>query len=206
MTKVTSQMVADLRNRTGAAIMDCKTALSEANGELEQAIEILRKKGATNSSKRAGRATHEGAITSYLHGGGRIGVLIEVNCETDFVARTADFSDLSRNLAMQIAAASPLYIQREDVPAAVVAKETEILTHQAKDSGKPEDIIPKIIEGKLDKFFEETCLLEQPYIKDSDKRIRDLIQEASGKFGENVSVHRFARFAVGNGGNWAETS
>ncbi len=195
--KITAQMVKKLRDMTGAGMMDCKKALQEADGDFDKAIEILRKKGAAKAAKKAGRATGEGIITSYVHFNGRIGVLLELNCETDFVARTDEFKELAYNLAKQVAAMSPRWVSREDVPQEVIEKEKEIYREQLKNSGKPENVVEKIIEGKLEKFFQENCLLEQDYIFDDKKKVKDIITEAIGKIGENIRVSRFVRLEVG---------
>ena len=191
------EMVRKLRDMTGAGVMDCKKALEEAGGDFEKAIEILRKKGAAKAAKKAGRATKEGIITSYVHFNGRIGVLLELNCETDFVARTDEFKELAYNLAKQVAAVNPRWVSREDVPQEVIEKEKEIYREQLKDSGKPENVVEKIIEGKLEKFYEENCLLEQDYIFDDKKKVKDVITEAIAKIGENIQVGRFVRMEVG---------
>ncbi|MDN5326957.1 MAG: elongation factor Ts [Moorella sp. (in: firmicutes)] len=188
-----------LRERTGAGMMDCKKALAEANGDMEKAIEYLRKKGLATAAKRAGKVASEGLVQAYIHGGGRIGVLIEVNCETDFVAKTEDFRDLVHNLAMQVAASRPEYVAREDVPEEVLAKEKEILRAQALNEGKPEQVVEKIVNGRLEKFYQENCLLEQPFIKDMDRTVQDLINEKIAKLGEKIVVRRFVRYAVGEG-------
>ncbi len=190
-------MVKKLRDMTGAGMMDCKKALEEAEGDFEKAIEILRKRGAAKAAKKAGRATREGIITSYVHFNGRIGVLLELNCETDFVARTDEFKELAYNLAKQVAAMNPKWVSREDVPQEVIEKEKEIYREQLKDSGKPDHVIEKIIEGKLEKFFEENCLLEQEYIFEEGKKVKEVIQEAIAKIGENIRVSRFVRMEVG---------
>ncbi len=195
--KITAQMVKKLRDMTGAGMMDCKKALQEADGDFDKAIEILRKRGAAKAAKKAGRATGEGIITSYVHFNGRIGVLLELNCETDFVARTDEFKELAYNLAKQVAAMSPRWVSREDVPQEVIEKEKEIYREQLKNSGKPENVVEKIIEGKLEKFFQENCLLEQDYIFDDKKKVKDIITEAIGKIGENIRVSRFVRLEVG---------
>ena len=197
VVKITAEMVKKLRDMTGAGMMDCKKALEEADGDFEKAVEILRKKGAAKAAKKAGRATREGIITSYIHFNGRIGVLLELNCETDFVARTDEFKELAYNLAKQVAAMNPKWVSREDVPQEVIEKEKEIYREQLKDSGKPEHVIEKIIEGKLEKFFEENCLLEQEYIFEEGKKVKDIINEAIGKIGENIRVSRFVRMEVG---------
>ncbi len=195
--KVTMEMVRKLRDMTGAGVMDCKKALEEAEGDFDKAVEILRKKGAAKAAKKAGRATTEGIITSYVHFNGKIGVLLELNCETDFVARTDEFKELAYNLAKQVAAMSPRWVSRENVPEEVIEKEKEIYREQLKDSGKPENVIEKIIEGKLNKFFEEYCLLEQDYIFEEGKKVQDIVTEAIAKIGENIKVSRFVRMEVG---------
>ncbi len=195
--QITSTMVKELRDKTGAGIMDCKEALVVSEGSMEKAIEYLRKKGLQAAAKRSTRSTREGIIGSYIHAGGRLGVLVEVNCETDFVARTEDFQTLVRDIAMQIAASNPQYISREEVPEAVIAKERQILEEQAKMAGRPPQAIPKIVAGRLEKFFQEVCLLEQPFIKDPKMTVSDLIKSVIAKVGENITVSRFARFQVG---------
>ena len=177
--------------------MECKKALAEAGGDLERAVDVLRKSGAANAERRSGRSANEGRVESYIHPGNRVGVLIEVNCETDFVARTDEFGELVRNLAMQVAAAGAEFVRREDVPAERVAREREILAAQIEGSGKPAAILEKIIEGKLGKFFAEVCLLEQAYIRDDKRSIADIVQEAAARTGENIVVRRFSRFRLG---------
>jgi elongation factor Ts len=178
-------------------LMDCKAALQECDGDFEKAMKYLREKGLASAAKKADRSATDGTVASYIHAGSKLGVLIEVSSETDFVAKTTDFQELAKNLAMHVAAAAPAYVKREDVPAQVVEQEREIYKNQMADSKKPAEIMDKIITGKLDKFFQETCLLEQAYIKDPDKKISDLIADAVAKVGENIQVKRFARFAVG---------
>jgi elongation factor Ts len=197
-----AQLVKELRDRTGAGVMDCKEALQEAGGSLEAAIEYLRKKGLAQAAKRAHREAKEGVVAAYIHPGAKLGVLVEVNCETDFVARTDAFQELVKDLAMQIAAANPAYITREDVPSAVVEREREVYRAQLADQKKPPQIIDKIVEGKLEKFFSEQSLLEQPFIKDASgkTRVRDLVDGVNAKTGERVVVKRFARFQVGEAG------
>jgi elongation factor Ts len=177
--------------------MDCKKALEETDGDLEKAIDHLREKGLAKAAKKSGRATKEGMVGSYIHGGGRIGVLVEVNCETDFVARTPEFQNLVKDTAMQIAAANPLYIDRETVPAEVVEKERQILRTQAIESGKPEKVIDRIVEGRIGKFFSEVCLLNQPFIRDPDMTVQEVINSVISKIGENISVRRFVRYQLG---------
>jgi len=197
MAEITTQMIKELREKTGAGIVDCKKALVEAGGDMEKAVEILRKKGAAKAAKKAERATAEGAVFSYIHGGGKVGVLVELNCETDFVARNETFKELGHEIAMQIAAMAPEYVSKEEVPAEVIEKEKEVLREQALAEGKPEHIVEKIVEGRLAKFYSEKCLLEQPWIKDDSKTIKDLITDYITKLGENIKVRRFARFEVG---------
>jgi len=195
--EITTEQVRELRTKTGAGIVACKEALVEAKGELELAAEILRKKGIADAGKRSGRVAGEGVVAAYIHPGSKVGVLIEVNCETDFVARTDEFKALVNDLSLQVAAASPIAVRREEVPEGLIAKEKEILLEQAKAGGKPEKVIEKIVEGRMKKFYEEVCLLEQPFIKDQKKKVEDLIKETAGKLGENIVVRRFSRFAVG---------
>jgi elongation factor Ts len=195
--QITPAMVKELREKTGAGIMDCKEALTATSGSLEEAVDFLRKKGLQAATKRSSRSTGQGAVGSYIHGGGRIGVLVEVNCETDFVARTDDFQELVRDLAMQVAASNPLYVSREHVPIEVVAKERSILEEQAKASGRPAQVIAKMVEGRLEKYFEDVCLLEQPFIKDQVISVSDVIKSKIAKIGENITVSRFARFQLG---------
>ncbi|MCD6363899.1 MAG: translation elongation factor Ts [Synergistetes bacterium] len=194
---VSIEQVKELRARTGAGIIDCKKALEEANGDIEKAIEILRKKGIAKAVKKMGRKAAEGVVASYIHSDKKLGVLVEVNCETDFVARTKEFQELAHEIAMQIAASSPLYVSSEDVPAEVVEKEKAIYKEQVIAEGKPEHIAERIVEGKIRKFFEEVCLLEQPYIRDQNVKIKDLIAEKISLLGENIVVRRFVRFRVG---------
>lgn len=195
--EISAQMVKELRERTGAGMMDCKNALMEAEGDFEKAIEILRKKGLAKAAKKAGRATNEGLIISYVHHNGKIGVLVELNCETDFVARTDEFKALGNKIAMHIAAMSPRWVTREEVPADVIEKEKEIYREQLKDSGKPVQVIEKIIEGKLESFYQENCLLEQKYALDQTVTIKEMIQQAIAKIGENIQVSRFVRLQIG---------
>lgn len=195
--EISAQAVKELRERTGAGIMECKEALKEANGDVDKAIEILRKKGQLKAEKKATREAKEGLIGAYIHAGGKIGVLVEVNCETDFVARTDEFQQLVKDVAMQIAAMNPEYVSIDDVPPDVIEKEKEIYREEAKRSGKPDHVVEKIVEGKLTKFFEEKCLLEQAFIKDESKKVKDIISETVAKLGENIKVARFVRFQVG---------
>jgi elongation factor Ts len=192
-------MVKELREKTGAGMMDCKKALAESGGDFSKAEEYLRKKGLSAAAKKAGRVASEGAVASYIHMGGKIGVLVEVNCETDFVARTEGFQALLKEIAMQIAAAAPQYVRREEVPAEVTAKEMEIARAQAREQKKPDAIVDKIAQGKVDKFYKEFCLLEQPYVRDDKKTVQDVVNDAVAKIGENIQVRRFARFVLGEG-------
>ena len=197
--EVSSSMVKDLREKTGAGMMDCKRALSETGGNFEKAVDYLRQKGLATAAKRAGRIAAEGRVGSYVHAGGKIGVIVEVNCETDFVAKTDDFQSFAKDVAMHIAASNPLYIQRENVPPEVLEREREIYRAQAREAGKPEKIMEKIVEGKLEKFYSEVCLLEQPFIKDPDLTVQDLLNGLIGKLGEKVEIRRFSRIQVGEG-------
>jgi len=197
--EISSQLIKELRQRTGAGVMDCKAALNESRGEMEGAIEYLRRKGLATAAKKAGRIATDGLVSSYIHAGGKIGVLVEVNCETDFVARTEDFQAFVKNIAMHVAAANPQYIRREDIPPEVLERERRIYRTQALDFGKPEKVIDKIIEGKLERFYSEVCLLEQTYVKDSDQTVKDVLDALIGKIGENIAVRRFARFQLGEG-------
>jgi elongation factor Ts len=190
-------MVKELREKTNAGIMDCKAALQETQGDMQKAVDYLRQKGLAVAQKRAGRSASEGMVHSYIHAGGKIGVMVEVNCETDFTAKSEPFVDFVRNLAMHIAATSPLAIEREDLASEIVAREQEIYRVQALDSGKPEKIVEKIVDGKLKKFYQEVCLLEQAYVRDTDITIEDLLNELRGKTGENVLVRRFIRYQLG---------
>ena len=197
MAEITAATVKKLRDLTGAGMMECKAALTEANGNIEEATTILRKRGLAQATKKAGRSTNEGLIGSYIHMGGKIGVLVEINCESDFVARTEDFQGLAREIAMHIAAASPQYVRREEVPADVLEREKEIYRAQMKDQNKPAQVIEKIVEGKLNSFYEQVCLLDQPSIRDPKTTVGQLIQAAIAKLGENIGVSRFVRFEVG---------
>jgi elongation factor Ts len=192
-------MVKELRERTGAGMMDCKKALVATDGDIEKAIDELRTKGLASAAKKAGRIASEGLVTSYIHAGGRIGVLVEVNCETDFVGKTAEFKQLAYDIAMQIAASSPDYISREDVAESVITHERDVLKAQALEEGKPEKVIEKMVEGRLEKFYKERCLLEQQFIKDPDKTVQQLIHEHVAKIGENINVRRFVRYELGQG-------
>ncbi len=197
--EISIDLVKDLRQRTGAGVIDCKTALKEARGDINLAIDYLRRKGLATAAKKAGRIATDGLVASYIHSGGKMGVLVEVNCETDFVARTEEFQSFVKNIAMQIAAANPQYIKRDDIPPEVIEKEKEIYRIQALESGKPEKVIDKIVEGKLERFFSEVCLLEQTYIKDQDLSVKDVLDSVVAKLGENITIRRFARFQLGEG-------
>jgi len=196
---ISAQDVKALRDRTGAGMMDCKKALQETNGDMEAAIDYLRAKGAAKAAKRATKAANEGTIGSYLHFGGKVGVMVELNCETDFVAKNEEFVQLAKDIAMHVAAANPLAVRPEDIPEEVVARERQVFLEQVKNEGKPEHIAGKIVEGKLRKFFEESSLLKQPFVKDPDRTIEQLVTDASAKTGEKIEVARFARFQVGGG-------
>jgi len=196
---ISAAEIKQLRERTNAPMMDCKKALTETDGDMDKAVEFLRKKGLASAKKRAGRVAAEGAVGSYIHGEGRIGVMVEVNCETDFVARTEGFQSLVHEIAMQIAASSPLYVRPEEVPQAEIDKEKEIRTAQLKDQGKPDKIIPKILEGQIKKWYTDICLMEQTYNRDRDKTITDLVNDLSAQTGEKISVRRFARYELGEG-------
>lgn len=195
--EISAALVKELREKTGVGMMDCKKALAETGGQIEQAIDYLRKKGIATAQKRGGRATTEGQVQSYIHAGGKIGVLVEVNSETDFTGKTPDFTEFVKNIAMQIAATNPLSVDRAGLPPAVVEREKEIYFTQAKESGKPEKIHEKIVEGKLKKFYSEVCLLEQPFVKNPDITVQDLVNEMMAKTGENIVVRRFSRFQLG---------
>jgi elongation factor Ts len=197
MAEITAQMVKELRAATGSGIMDCKKVLAEADGNMDKAIELLRKKGLAKAAKRAGRSTSEGMIYSYIHTGAKLGVLLEVNCESDFVAKTEDFENFAKDIAMHIAAANPAGLVPEDVDQSVIEKEREIYRAQMLEEGKPENIIDKIVDGKVEKFYKEVCLLSQQYIKDPQKTVEDVLKETIGKIGENIQIKRFARFQIG---------
>lgn len=196
---ISATMVRDLREKTGAGMMDCKKALAESGGNFEKAVDYLRQKGLATAAKRAGRVASEGRIGSYIHAGGKIGVMVEVNCETDFVAKTDDFQNFAKDLSMQIAASTPLFVRREEVPPEALEKEREIYRIQAREAGKPEKVIDKIVDGKLEKYYGEVCLLEQVFVKDTDIKIQDLLNGLIGKLGEKIEIRRFARFQVGEG-------
>lgn len=194
---ITAQQVKELRDKTGAGMMECKKALEESSGDLQSAVKVLRERGLAAASKRAGRATREGIVGQYIHAGGKLGVLVEVNCETDFVARTPEFQEFVKDVAMQIAAANPLYLQREDVPVETLEAEKAIFRKQALDEGKPEHIADKIVEGRLNKYYSEVCLYEQPFIKDSDVSVEDLLKSKIATIKENITIRRFSRYEVG---------
>lgn len=196
---ITAQMVKELRERTGAGMMDCKKALEAVEGDMEKAIDELRTKGLAKAAKKAGRVASEGTVISYIHGAGRIGVLVEVNCETDFVAKTNEFKQLAYDIAMQIAASNPEFVAREDVPESVIEHEKSVLRAQALEEGKPEKVVDKMVEGRIEKFFKESCLLEQPFIKDPDKTVQELVHEMVARIGENINIRRFVRYEVGEG-------
>ena len=194
---ITSQMVKELRDKTNAGMMDCKKALTETEGDMEKAVDLLRQKGLAVAQKRAERATSEGVVESYIHAGGKLGVMVEVGCETDFVAKTDDFKAFAKDIAMHVAASNPVAVSREEVPAEMVEREKEIYKAQALDSGKPENIVDKIVTGKIDKYIAEVCLLEQKFVKNPDLSVQDLLNELIAKMGENISIKRFARFQIG---------
>jgi elongation factor Ts len=197
--EVNATVVKELRERTGAGIMDCKKALAETGGNLERAVDYLRQKGVAAAAKKADRVATDGAVGAYVHAGGKIGVLVELNCQTDFVARTTEFQALLKDMAMQIAAANPRHVRPEDVPADEIDREREIYRRQALESGKPEKVVDKIVEGKLERFYSEVCLLEQPFIKNPDQKVADVINEAIARLGEKIQVRRFARYHLGEG-------
>ena len=197
--EVTSALVKELRERTGAGMMDCKKALLESNGDMEKAIEFLREKGLAAAAKKAGRIAAEGMVDSYIHMGGKIGVLVEINCETDFVAKTDQFKAFCHDVAMHIAAANPLYVNKEEVPMEALNKEKEILRAQALNEGKPEKIVDRMVEGRIEKYYKEVCLMEQPFVKDPDKTIKDLVSDVTVSIGEKISIRRFTRYERGEG-------
>jgi len=197
MAEITAAMVKELREKSGVGMMDCKNALTESNGDFEKALDLLRKKGIAKAAKRADREAKEGTIYAYIHPGSKLGVLVEVNCETDFVANTDDFQGFAKNIAMHIAAASPIAVKREELDQQIVDKEMEIFKEQAKTSGKPDNIIEKIAQGRLDKYYSEVCLMEQAYVKDMDITIQQLLTDTIAKVGENITIKRFARFRIG---------
>lgn len=203
--EVSASTVKELREKTGAGFMDCKKALAETDGDLEKAVDYLRQKGIAAAAKKASRVAADGAVGAYVHPGGKIGVLLEINCETDFVARNADFQALLKDVAMQIAAANPRFVRREEVSPAEFDREREIYRQQALDSGKPEKIVDKIVEGKMERFYSEVCLLEQSFIKDPDRKVSDIINDAIARLGENIQVRRFARYHLGEGVSTGES-
>jgi elongation factor Ts len=194
---ITAEQVKELREKTGVGIMDCKTALKECDGDLEKAVDYLRKKGIATAKKRGGRATSEGQVASYIHAGGKIGVLVEINCETDFSGKTDDFTEFAKNIAMHIAATNPISVDREGIPEDMLNRERDIYGTQARESGKPENIIEKIVDGKMNKFYSESCLLEQAYVKNPDITVQDLLNEMIAKTGENILIRRFTRYQLG---------
>ena len=196
---ITAAMVKELRERTGAGMMDCKKALGEVDGDMDKAVDFLREKGLAAAAKKAGRIAAEGLVEAYIHGAGRIGVMVEVNCETDFVAKTDDFHGLAKDIAMQIAAANPMYVRREEVPEEILEHEKEILRAQALNEGKPAAIVEKMITGRIEKYYKENCLLEQDFIKDTDKTVTQMVTEKIAKIGENINVRRFTRYQLGEG-------
>jgi elongation factor Ts len=203
--EVSASVVKELREKTGAGFMDCKKALAETAGDLERAVDYLRQKGIAAAAKKATRVAADGAVGAYVHPGGKIGVLLEINCETDFVARNAEFQALLKDVAMQIAAANPRFVRRDEVSSVEFDREKEIYRQQALDSGKPEKIVDKIIEGKMERFYSEVCLLEQPFIKDPDRKVSDIINDAIARLGENIQVRRFARYHLGEGASTGES-
>jgi len=196
---INASMIKDLRERTGAGMSDCKKALTEVGGDMDKAIDYLRAKGLAKAAKKAGREATEGAVVSYIHGGGRIGVLVEVNCETDFVARNDDFQGFTREIALQIAAMSPQFVRKDEIPADVIARERDVLLAKAKESGKPEPVMQKMVDGQISKWTKEVCLLDQAWVKDADKTIDQLQQELIARIGENIKIRRFVRFELGEG-------
>jgi len=197
--EISIELVKDLRQRTGAGVIDCKTALQETKGNVDEAIDYLRRKGLATAAKKAGRIATDGLVSSYIHAGGKMGVLVEINCETDFVAKTEDFQAFVKNIAMHIAATNPQYIRREEVPTEVLENEKEIYRTQALESGKPAKVIDKIVEGKMERFYSEACLLEQTYFKDGDLTVKEVLDAMIAKVGENIAIRRFARFQLGEG-------
>jgi elongation factor Ts len=196
---ITADQVKTLREKTGAGIVDCKTALSQSSGDMDKAVDYLRKKGLASAEKKAGRVTAEGTVASYIHAGGKIGVLVEINCETDFVAKTDEFQALVRDVAMHVAAASPQFVRREEVTKDVLDKEREIFRAQAKELKKPDNVIEKIVDGKIEKYYADICLMEQPFVRDPDKSVQEMIKGAVAKLGENITIRRFARYQLGEG-------
>ncbi len=202
---ITAEMVKKLREKTGAGMMDCKNALVETDGDTEKAVALLREKGLAKAAKRAGRTASQGVVDAYIHLGGKVGVMVEVNCETDFVARNAEFKTFVRDLCLQVAATNPAYLSREDVPADEIEKEKEVLKNQALHEGKPEKIVEKIVTGKMEKYYEENCLLEQPFVKDPDQKVTDLLSNLIAKIGENIVIRRYVRYEMGEGLEQPET-
>ena len=198
MTTIPAAQVKELREKTGAGMMDCKKALTECDGDFDKAVKYLREKGIADASKRSGRSTKEGVVYSYIHPGNKIGVLVEVNCETDFVGRNESFHVFAKDVAMHIAASSPAYVSRDQVPASILAEEREVLMNQARESGKPENVLQKIVDGRIDKFYAQICLLEQPFIKDMNMTVGDYLKEMIGKVGENIQIRRFVRYQLGS--------
>src|SRR4051812_44543438 len=199
MADISANLVKDLREKTGAGMMDCKKALVETAGDFDKAVDYLRKRGIASAAKKAGRMTKEGAVSSYIHGEGKVGVLVEINCETDFVARTEQFRQFTKDISMHIAAASPQWVRSDEIPADVIAKEKEIAVAQMQASGKPAAVLEKIAEGKVKKFYEDTCLMNQAFVKDPNKNIEQLLKETIAALGENITIRRFARFVLGEG-------
>lgn len=197
--EITAAAVKELREKTGAGMMDCKKALGETGGDLDKAVDYLRQKGLASAAKKAGRMAADGAVAAYVHPGGKIGVLVEINCETDFVARTAEFQSLLKDIAMQVAAANPRYVRREDVPAGELEREKSIYRQQALETRKPANVIDKIVDGKMERYYSEICLMEQSFIKDPDKKVSDVMNDAVARLGENIQVRRFARYHLGEG-------
>ena len=197
--EVTASAVRELREKTGAGMMDCKKALAETAGDVQKAVDYLRQKGLASAAKKADRVAADGAVAAYVHPGGKLGALVEINCETDFVARTPEFQALLKDIAMQVAAASPRYVRREEIPAAELDREKAIYRQQALESGKPETIVDKIVEGKMERFYSEVCLLEQSFIKDQDKKVSDVVNDSIARLGENIQIRRFARYHLGEG-------
>ena len=195
--EVTASAVRELREKTGAGMMDCKKALAETAGDVQKAVDYLRQKGLASAAKKADRVAADGAVAAYVHPGGKLGALVEINCETDFVARTAEFQTLLKDMAMQVAAANPRYVRREEIPAAELDREKTIHRQQALESGKPEKIVDKIVEGKMERFYSEVCLLEQSFIKDQDKKVSDVVNDSIARLGENIQIRRFARYHLG---------
>ncbi|HUP58378.1 MAG TPA: translation elongation factor Ts [Bdellovibrionota bacterium] len=206
MAEISAGLVKDLREKTGAGMMDCKKALVETSGDFEKAVEYLRKKGIASASKKAGRATKEGAVSAYIHGEGKVGVLVEINCETDFVARTEQFRQFVKDVSMHIAAANPQWVRSDEVPAEIIAKEKEIFIAQMQASGKPEKVLAQIAEGKIKKFYEDNCLMNQAFVKEPGKTIEQLLKETIAALGENMGIRRFARFTLGEGMKETEAS